>query len=105
MRLSELMNRARRARKINMNAIRDYGGQKIEPTMWRDQEDFLRYAIRLARDFRLDRQEGQRTRLIVMCEASGTARSLPMPSMTTASPSYPAEVSIPSPRTTTSHGR
>ena len=76
MRLSELMNRARRARKISMNAIRDDGGQKIEPTMWRDQEDFLRYAIRLARDFRLDRQEGQRTRLIVMCEASGMAPQL-----------------------------
>ena len=40
-RLSELMNRARRARIISMNAIRDDGGQKIEPVMWRDEEDFL----------------------------------------------------------------
>ena len=41
MRLCELMNRARRARIISMNAIRDDGGQKIEPVMWRDEEDFL----------------------------------------------------------------
>ena len=75
-RLSELMNRARRARIISMDAIRDDGGQKIEPTMWRDEQDFLDYTRRLAGDFRLDRQEGQRTRLIVMCEAAGMAPQL-----------------------------
>jgi hypothetical protein len=75
-RLSELMNRARRARKISMDAIRDDGGQKIEPTMWQDEQNFLDCVTRLARDFRLDRQEGQRTRLIVMCEAAGMAPQL-----------------------------
>ena len=75
-RLCETLNRARRARMIDMRAIRDDGGQYIEPTAWRDVDDFLKYMRRLGSSFRLDRQDGQPSRLVLMCEAAGMAPQL-----------------------------
>ena len=40
-RLGETLNRARRARLLSMEDIRDDGGQCIEPGTWLDAEDFL----------------------------------------------------------------
>jgi hypothetical protein len=74
--LAELLNRARRARRIPMNAIRDDGSVSYYPVSYRDAEDFLaRVRDDIAR-FRLDRQKGQQRRLVVMCEAAGMAPQL-----------------------------
>jgi hypothetical protein len=75
-RLCEKLARARRARLISMDAIRDDGGQRIEPTTFRDVEEFFQNMRNWASDFRLDRQEGQLTRLVLMCEAAGMAPQL-----------------------------
>jgi hypothetical protein len=75
-RLGECLNRARRARLISMAAIRDDGGQRIEPTTFRDAEEFFQNMRNWAGDFRLDRQEGQLTRLVLMCESAGMAPQL-----------------------------
>src|SRR5262245_4766317 len=40
-RLCETLNRARRAGLVSMADIRDDGGKRIEPSSWRDGEDFL----------------------------------------------------------------
>jgi hypothetical protein len=73
-RLCEMLNRARRAEMIDMGAIRDDGGQKIEPFMWSSVEELVGNLRLQVRDFRLDRQEGHR--LVVMCEAAGMAPQL-----------------------------
>ena len=52
-----------------MEDIRDDGGKCIEPGTWLDAEDFLEDVRAQAATFRLDRQEGQSTRLVLMCEA------------------------------------
>jgi hypothetical protein len=75
-RLCEMLNRARRAELIQMSSIRDDGGQKIEPFMWRDENELVTNLRLQVRDFRLDRQEGQYVRLFVMCEAAGMASQL-----------------------------
>ena len=41
-RLSEALNRARRARLIPMASIRDGGGARVDPDFWRDTDQFLR---------------------------------------------------------------
>src|SRR5262249_43339896 len=75
-RLCEMLNRARRAEMIDMGAIRDDGGQKIEPFMWSSVDELVGNLRLQVRDFRLDRQEGQDIRLVVMCEAAGMAPQL-----------------------------
>jgi hypothetical protein len=76
-RLCEHLNRARRARIISMDHIRDDGGTKIKPAAWLDHQHFLT-TIRgfAASNFRLDRTAGQKTRLVVNCEAVGMAPQL-----------------------------
>ena len=61
---------------IDMAAIRDDGGHKIEPPSWRDADDFIAAARRQASRLRLDRSAGQHQRLVVMCEAAGMAPQL-----------------------------
>jgi hypothetical protein len=75
-RLCEMLGRARRARRIDMDDIRDDGGQRINPTAWRDTDHCLDYMRGVARRFRLDRQVGQPQRLVIMCEAAGMVPQL-----------------------------
>ena len=75
-RLGELINRARRARLIPMDAIRDDGGAQSYPPSWRDALHFLESVRRQAETLHLDRSEGQPVRLIVMCEAAGMVPQL-----------------------------
>jgi hypothetical protein len=70
-RLGEHLNRARRAGLIAFDAIRDDGITLAEPRAWDDAVDLVRACIAEAKRFRLDRQEGQPTRLIIAVEAAG----------------------------------
>ena len=75
-RLSETLNRGRRAKLIDMSAIRDGGGTRIDASAWRDAEDFLSAVRSTASTLNLDRNEGQELRLILMCEAAGMVPQL-----------------------------
>jgi hypothetical protein len=75
-RLSEHLVRARRARLIPMEAIRDDGGTTIAPNMWATAEEYLDAVRAQAGRLMLDRTEGQKTRLVVICEAAGMAPQL-----------------------------
>ena len=75
-RLCETLNRARRAGLIPMDAIRDDGGHRIVPPAWEGSDDFLSAVRAQAERLVLDRTAGQRTRLIVMCEAAGMVPQL-----------------------------
>ena len=59
-----------------MDAIRDGGGARDEPHFWQDADEFLLGYRDAARDFRLDRQVGQPTRLLLLCEAAGMVPQL-----------------------------
>jgi hypothetical protein len=75
-RLCEHLNRARRARLIPMDVIRDDGGTVITPHFWASAEEFVETVRDQAEQFRLDRTIGQKTRLVVICEAAGMAPQL-----------------------------
>ena len=75
-RLGEHLVRARRARLIPMDAIRDDGGTVITPNMWASAQEFLDTVRDQAGQLLLDRTEGQETRLAVICEAAGMAPQL-----------------------------
>lgn len=75
-RLGEHLNRARRARMIPMEVIRDDGGKTIKQSCWRDAEQFLNAVRRSAAGFELDHSAGQRSRLVVSCEAAGMVPQL-----------------------------
>src|SRR5262245_40250120 len=68
-RLSEHLVRARRARLVPMEAIRDDGGTVITPNMWSSAQEYLDAVRAQAGRLMLDRTVGQRTRLVVLCEA------------------------------------
>lgn len=70
-RLCETMNRARRARFINMSDIRDDGLRRQEPDGWRDEAQIIDVFKSYGERFRLHRQDGQPTHLMVWCEAGG----------------------------------
>ena len=76
--LCELLNRARRARLISMDAIRDDGfsggtGIRIGYT---GADEFLDEIRHRAEGYRRDRQEGQARRIVLWCEASGMVPQL-----------------------------
>lgn len=75
-RLCETLGRARRAGFIPFDAIRDDGGTRHGGDAWSGPQEWLQGVARAARNFRLDRQEGQPTRLWLLCEASGMAPML-----------------------------
>jgi hypothetical protein len=75
-RLSEHLNRARRARIISMDVIRDDGGTIIRPDSWDSAAQFWRAVRNMAEGFTLDHSDGQPTRLVVICEAAGMAPQL-----------------------------
>jgi hypothetical protein len=71
--LCELINRARRARIIPMNAIRDdgfIGGMGIR-TGYLDVEEFMQDVRGMAGSYTRDRQDRQERRLVLFCEAGG----------------------------------
>src|SRR5262245_40171934 len=75
-RLIEYLNRARRARMIPMDAIRDDGGAIHKPVSYRSAGEFLATVRWRAERFRLDRTAGQECRLAVICEAAGMVPQL-----------------------------
>src|SRR5262245_55171597 len=75
-RLGEHLVRARRARLIQMDAIRDDGGTVMRPTMWESAEEYLATVRARAGRLMLDRTAGQKTRLTVVCEAAGMVPQL-----------------------------
>jgi Raf kinase inhibitor-like YbhB/YbcL family protein len=75
-RLCEHLNRARRARVISMDAIRDDGGVIQEPNSWTGTEQFWRSVRRMAERFTLDHSAGQKSRLVVTCEAEDVSPPL-----------------------------
>jgi hypothetical protein len=70
-RLGECLNRARRSRMIEFSAIRDDGITLAEPLAWDGPKDLVDAFLQQADTFRLDRQHGQRRRLIFAIEAAG----------------------------------
>lgn len=74
--LIEILNRARRAKIIDMDDIRDDGLKKLHSHGWGSKDGFLRYLRRNINDFTLDRQDDQEVKLIVWCEAAGMAPQL-----------------------------
>jgi len=75
-RLGEHLNRARRARLIGMDSIRDDGGTVAAPNMWSSAEEYLDFVRDEAGQLMLDRTVGQRIRLAVICEAAGMVPQL-----------------------------
>jgi hypothetical protein len=75
-RLCEHLNRARRARLISFDVIRDDGGVVEEPDHWTGVEQFWATVRQMAEDFTLDRSDGQPTRLVTICEAGGMVPQL-----------------------------
>src|SRR5262249_20933458 len=69
-RLGEHLNRARRARIIAMDDIRDDGGVIERPIMWASAQEWLDATRRRARTVLLDRTEGPRPRLPAWCRSS-----------------------------------
>jgi hypothetical protein len=75
-RLGEHLVRARRARMIDFDAIRDDGVVSFS-SRWHDgPEDFWDDTAHRIREYRRDRQAGQRARVELWCEAAGMAPQL-----------------------------
>jgi hypothetical protein len=79
-RLGETMNKARRARVIDMDCIRDDGFIERGGHGYQDAEDAYNSIIKRmedsARYFTLDRRQGQSRHLAIWCEASGMVPQL-----------------------------
>ena len=101
-RLSEHLNRARRARMIPMDVIRDDGGTILVSTTWRDAAEYLAAVREEAKELLLDRTVGQPTRLVVRCEAVGMAPQLERVTGVFCIRCCPAAASTASPRSTSS---
>lgn len=70
-RLCEALNRARRARLINFDAIRDDGVVTARRDRYASPEDFMDDVGRRIDGYRRDRQVGQPVRVELWCEAAG----------------------------------
>ncbi len=75
-RLCETMNKARRARMIEMHHIRDDGFKQLGTSGWTDEDHLITNFKWSANNFTLDRQANQERKLIVWCEAGGMAPQL-----------------------------
>ena len=75
-RLSNCLNRARRAGLIAMDVIRDDGGARAGGRGWDSPEQFVTSLRHQAEAFTLDRTLGQASALMVLCEAAGMAPQL-----------------------------
>ncbi|HEX9535843.1 MAG TPA: hypothetical protein VF924_10240 [Stellaceae bacterium] len=75
-RLTELLNKARRAGLVDMSAIRDDGFTSDQPYFFESVDDFLDAVGSWAGRLWFDRQRGQERRLVVWCEAAGMVPQL-----------------------------
>jgi hypothetical protein len=75
-RLCEVSNKARRARLVPFDAIRDDGFHRTDFVGWDDMEEARDYLARQAKIYRIDRQRHQDSRLVVWCEAQGMVPQL-----------------------------
>ena len=75
-RLCETLNKARRAKVVDMDAVRDDGFTNEIPNFFGSANHFLDSVKSSARLLRLDRQAGQARRLALWCEASGMVPQL-----------------------------
>lgn len=75
-RLYNTLGKARRARVIRMEDIRDDGINISRPDEWDSMEEFLAYVRHQASHLQLKRQAGQPINLIIMCEAAGMVPQL-----------------------------
>lgn len=75
-RLCETMNKARRARMIDMDSIRDDGLTRVNSAGYRSGESFISTIKWTAENFELDRQSVQDTKLYLWCEAGGMVPQL-----------------------------
>jgi hypothetical protein len=75
--LYEMATKLRRARVIPMETFRDDGtSMSHPPNTWQSQEDFLEVVRQEAETLNLDRSIGQKSRLVVWCEAAGMVPQL-----------------------------
>jgi len=74
--LGEIANRARRAGLIAFSSLRDDGVRVERPYMLRNVKHAVDNLAATANAYRLDRQRGQKTRLMVLCEAAGMVPQL-----------------------------
>ncbi len=75
-RLCEHLGRARRARLIDFEAIRDDGVVTARRDYYPSPADFWDDTVRRANGYRRDRQEGQPVRVELWCEAAGMLEQL-----------------------------
>jgi hypothetical protein len=75
-RLAEHLVRARRAKLIDFDAIRDDGIVTVHHALYGGTEDFHDETGRRAQLYRRDRQEGQPVRIELWCEAAGMLHQL-----------------------------
>lgn len=75
-RLCETMNKARRARMIDMHSIRDDGLTRVNSAGYRSGESFISTVKWRAENFKLDRQSVQDVKLYLWCEAGGMVPQL-----------------------------
>jgi hypothetical protein len=69
--LGEMLNRARRARRVDFDNIRDDGVTAQIPLAFTSREAFIATAKRLAANYKMDRQHGQARYVELWVEAAG----------------------------------
>jgi hypothetical protein len=75
-RLGEALNKARRARLIDMDVIRDDGFVSETVRFYDGGQGFLTMMADWAAEFRLDRQRDQKRRLVLLSESAGMVSQL-----------------------------
>lgn len=87
-RLCETLNRARRARLISFDAIRDDGFHRSGFLGWEDVDEAKASLREQALQYTVDRQRGQESHLVVWCEARGMVPQLEKIAMRYSVPVY-----------------
>lgn len=75
-RLCETMNRARRVRLVDFDAIRDDGVTRLDNVGWQDVGDCWQAISGTVACYTIDRQRRQPWRVVLWCEAAGMAPQL-----------------------------
>lgn len=75
-RLCEAMSRARRARIVDFDAIRDDGVTRLDNVGWTDIHGCWHAIQNTVDSYTIDRQRGQPWRVVLWCEAAGMAPQL-----------------------------
>jgi hypothetical protein len=87
-RLCETLNKARRAQLIPFDSIRDDGFHRTGFVGWDSVVQAQSYLKQQAQRYRIDRQRGQDSRLVVWCEAQGMVPQLERVAMPYSIPVY-----------------